>query len=91
MSLHDYPDVDKVVYAFGYVEANIKGLVFADAGNAYGPGQSFFSTIRASYGVGLRWYSPMGPLRLEYGIPVNPRTGIDSKSGKMEFSIGGFF
>jgi len=79
-------------YVFPIIkEANIKGLVFMDAGNAYGPGQSFFSTIRASYGLGFRWYSPMGPLRLEYGIPVNPRTGIDNKSGKLEFSIGGFF
>jgi outer membrane protein insertion porin family len=79
-------------YVFPIIkEANIKGLVFVDAGNAYGPGQSFFSTVRASYGLGFRWYSPMGPLRLEYGIPVNPRPGIDNKSGKLEFSIGGFF
>jgi outer membrane protein insertion porin family len=72
-------------------EANIKGLFFFDTGNAYAPGQQIFSTMRSSYGFGVRWYSPMGPLRLEYGIPVNPRPGIDSSSGKLEFSIGGFF
>ena len=86
----------EVVFNAEYVfpilkEANIKGLFFFDTGNAYAPGQQIFSTMRSSYGFGVRWYSPMGPLRLEYGIPVNPRPGIDSSSGKLEFSIGGFF
>jgi len=30
-------------------------------------------------------------LRLEYGIPLNPREGIDSRSGRFEFSIGSMF
>ncbi len=88
--------VREVVFNAEYVfpiikEAGIRGLFFFDTGNSYGPGQSYFSTMRSSYGAGLRWYSPMGPLRLEYGIPVNPRPGIDSSGGKLEFSIGGFF
>jgi outer membrane protein insertion porin family len=33
----------------------------------------------------------MGPLRIEYGIPFNPRPGIDNSRGRLEFSIGGFF
>jgi outer membrane protein insertion porin family len=79
-------------YVFPIIkEAGIKGLLFFDTGNSYGSGQNLFSKMLSSYGVGLRWYSPMGPLRLEYGIPVNPRPGIDSSSGKLEFSIGGFF
>ncbi|MHC1699110.1 MAG: outer membrane protein assembly factor BamA [Geobacteraceae bacterium] len=72
-------------------DAGLKGVAFFDAGNSYGPGDQYFSKVLMSYGLGVRWYSPMGPLRLEYGIPVNPREGIDSKSGKFEFSIGGFF
>jgi outer membrane protein insertion porin family len=79
-------------YVFPIIkDAGIRGVLFFDAGNAYGSGQAFFSTLRSSYGLGVRWYSPMGPLRLEYGIPVNPRPGIDSSGGKLEFSIGGFF
>jgi len=81
-----------VDYVFPVIkEAGLKGVVFFDAGNSYAPGEQFFSKVLMSYGVGLRWYSPMGPLRLEYGIPVNPRTGIDGSGGKFEFSIGGFF
>jgi outer membrane protein insertion porin family len=44
-----------------------------------------------SYGAGIRWQSPIGPLRLEYGFPLNPRSDIDSKSGRFEFSIGSMF
>lgn len=79
-------------YVFPIIkEAGLKGVAFFDAGNSYGDGEQYFSKVLMSYGLGVRWYSPMGPLRLEYGIPVNPREGIDSKSGKFEFSIGGFF
>jgi len=79
-------------YVFPIIKAaGLKGVMFFDMGNSYGPGEKFFSKVLMSYGLGVRWYSPMGPLRLEYGIPVNPREGIDSSSGKFEFSIGGSF
>ncbi len=72
-------------------EAGIKGVVFFDYGNAYGEDQKMFSSILMSYGGGIRWASPIGPLRLEYGIPLNPRGGLDSSSGRFEFSIGSLF
>jgi len=81
-----------VDYIFPIVkEFGLKGVAFFDAGNSYAPGEQYFSKMLMSYGLGIRWYSPMGPLRLEYGFPVNPRDGIDNKSGRFEFSIGGFF
>ncbi|MCM2356572.1 MAG: outer membrane protein assembly factor BamA [Geobacteraceae bacterium] len=73
-------------------EVGLKGVAFFDIGNAYDGFDRIFSTsMQASYGAGIRWFSPIGPLRLEYGIPLNPRSGIDSASGKLEFSIGSFF
>jgi outer membrane protein insertion porin family len=72
-------------------EVKMKGVLFFDAGNSYGEGQELFSSFRTSYGAGIRWNSPLGPLRLEYGIPINPRKGIDDEGGRFEFSIGGFF
>ncbi|TWJ19273.1 outer membrane protein assembly factor BamA [Geobacter argillaceus] len=72
-------------------EAGLKGVLFFDAGNAYEKASDIFSSMRTSYGFGVRWFSPIGPLRLEYGIPLNPRKDIDSSGGKLEFSIGGFF
>jgi outer membrane protein insertion porin family len=73
-------------------EAGVKGVVFFDYGNAYGENQKMFSSVLMSYGAGIRWASPIGPLRLEYGIPLNPRSGgLDSSSGRFEFSIGSLF
>ncbi|KAF0220714.1 MAG: outer membrane [Geobacteraceae bacterium] len=72
-------------------EAGLKGVLFFDAGNAYDGASKLFSSLQMSYGAGIRWFSPIGPLRLEYGIPLNPRDGIDNASGKLEFSIGSFF
>jgi outer membrane protein insertion porin family len=72
-------------------EVKMKGVIFFDAGNSYATEQEMFSSFRTSYGAGIRWNSPLGPLRLEYGIPINPRDGIDDEGGRFEFSIGGFF
>ena len=71
-------------------EAGLKGVLFFDAGNSVDGIGNVLSTLQTSYGFGIRWFSPIGPLRLEYGIPLNPRKGIDS-SGRLEFSIGNFF
>lgn len=69
-------------------DVGIKGVVFFDYGNSF---DGKFNTMLMSYGGGIRWSSPIGPLRLEYGIPLNPRQDIDNKSGRFEFSIGSLF
>ncbi len=72
-------------------EVGVKGVVFFDYGNAFSDKSKMFDSMLMSYGGGIRWSSPIGPLRLEYGIPINPRGGIDSNSGRFEFSIGSLF
>ena len=72
-------------------DVGVKGVVFFDYGNSFVENRDLIKTMLMSYGGGIRWASPMGPLRLEYGIPVNPRRDIDSKSGRFEFSIGSLF
>jgi outer membrane protein assembly factor BamA len=44
------------------------------------------SEVLSSVGLGLRYQSPIGPLRLEYGLNLNPRDG--DSSGTLHFSIG---
>jgi len=39
-------------------------------------------------GLGLRWYSPIGPLRLEYGYILNRKGLNDDSTGRWEFTIG---
>ena len=72
-------------------EVGLKGVVFIDYGNSFDDKSTVFDTMLTSYGCGIRWASPIGPLRLEYGIPINPRKFIDSASGRLEFSIGTMF
>lgn len=70
-------------------EAKLKGVLFFDAGNAWGMGGNwFFDDLRTSVGIGIRWLSPMGPLRLEYGYNLAPEPG--ETHARWEFSIGGF-
>ncbi len=71
-------------------DAGIIGLVFMDMGNVYTKEESYsFGDLKKSVGTGIRWYSPIGPLRLEYGKVLSPKE--DEPSGNWEFSIGGIF
>jgi outer membrane protein insertion porin family len=71
-------------------QQGVVGIVFFDAGNVYTEDDSYsFSEIKKSSGVGIRWYSPLGPLRVEYGKNLDPKD--DEKSGNWEFTVGGFF
>lgn len=69
--------------------AGLKGLVFVDVGNSWDQGEEFFSDMRYSSGVGIRWNSPLGPLRLEWGYNLDPEEWEDDS--QFEFSIGKFF
>ncbi len=71
---------DKTLRMFGFVDA---GYAFADNQNID------LGLLRSSYGVGLSWISPMGPLRFSYGIPIQQRPG--DKIQKLQFQIGTSF
>jgi outer membrane protein insertion porin family len=45
--------------------------------------------LRYSVGFGLRWFSPLGPLRFEWGIPIKRRT--QDSPIRFEFTIGQSF
>jgi outer membrane protein insertion porin family len=45
--------------------------------------------IRKSAGFGFRWFSPIGPLRFEWGIPLDRQANEDPLV--FEFTIGNFF
>ena len=76
-------------YLFPLVaEQRVKGLIFFDAGNAYN-GNIDLGDLRTSAGLGVRWFSPVGPLRLEWGRNLNRREG--EKATQWEFTIGTVF
>jgi translocation and assembly module TamA len=53
------------------------GIVpFFDAGNAFAASWPDFSQpLQMAVGLGLRYYTSFGPLRLDLATPVNPRPG----------------
>jgi outer membrane protein insertion porin family len=68
----------------------LKGVLFVDAGNAYGADDGFsLDNTRFSAGGGVRWLSPVGPLRVELGQPFNTKP-FDEKQ-LFSFSFGGPF
>ncbi|MEW6264690.1 MAG: outer membrane protein assembly factor BamA [Thermodesulfobacteriota bacterium] len=71
-------------------ESGLMGVVFFDQGNVWRESEDYdFGDMRRSYGAGIRYYSPLGPLRLEYGRVINPRK--TDPEGQWEFSVGTFF
>ncbi|HEY1904485.1 MAG TPA: outer membrane protein assembly factor BamA [Myxococcaceae bacterium] len=84
----EFPIVPKV---------GVKGVVFVDAGNAFAVDARFFEDKQHSLplglfwstGFGIRWFSPVGPLRFEWGIPLTRRP-IDDPI-LFEFTIGNSF
>jgi outer membrane protein insertion porin family len=79
--------------------AGVRGVVFYDAGNVFGDNESFFKSAQRngdlplglfhSTGLGIRWFSPLGPLRFEVGFPLTRRESDDAYL--FEFTIGNFF
>ncbi len=70
-------------------EAGIKGVVFFDAGMA--EDDLAVSKIKSSYGAGIRWISPLGPLRFEWGFPIDPNIKLGEDSMLFDFSISSTF
>jgi outer membrane protein insertion porin family len=81
---------------FGNVEVgypvirNVRVAVFFDAGDVYGSGKEFdLGDIRTAAGLGFRWFSPIGPIRLDWGYNLDPKDG--EKRSQFHFSVGGPF
>ena len=49
----------------------------------------FSPRLRHSWGFGFRWFSPLGPLRFEWGVPINRRSW--ERKIDFQFNIGNSF
>lgn len=79
-----------VEYLFDiFKEAKIKGVLFVDVGNTFVEGDYNLWETRESAGFGFRWFSPLGPLRFEWGIPLDRKE--DENRILFDFSIGAPF
>ncbi len=72
----------------------VQGVVFYDMGRVFNNNENWsFSDFRKSTGLGINWYSPMGPLRLEWGYNLDPQSvaGKQEAHSVWDFTMGGSF
>ena len=55
-----------------HLRGNFYGAIFVDAGNAF---DDTDFTAEVGAGIGIKWRSPLGPLRLYLGYPVSEDDG----------------
>jgi len=69
----------------------IGGVIFFDGGNVYDDELPDWSTeLQWAGGIGARYFTGFGPIRLDLGFPLNPRDGIDDQM-QLYISIGQAF
>ena len=62
----------------------LKGVIFFDAGHGFDTISDF--SLKTTAGLGIRWFSPLGPIRLEFGFNLNPKNG--ERKSAFDFAIG---
>jgi outer membrane protein insertion porin family len=71
-------------------DKTLRVFTFVDAGNVWGSEEKIDAgSLRASAGLGLSWISPVGPLKLSWGVPIKKKP--EDKIQKFQFQIGTAF
>lgn len=71
-------------------DKSLRIFAFADAGNVWRADTPMrLQDLRASAGLGVSWISPVGPLKLSYGLPLHALPG--DKIERFQFQIGTAF
>ncbi len=80
-------------------QSQLRSSVFVDAGNVYadtcylsttqGCGSVDLAQMAVSLGVGVTWYSPMGPLSFSLAAPLKKQDGAETQI--FQFSLGQTF
>lgn len=92
---HDKPLGGRSIFIYSLefrnrIGKNLGLVLFYDIGNVYwGPIPNFRKGFRQSAGLGIRYYTPIGPIRLDIAVPLNKRR-IDNPV-EVYFSIGQSF
>jgi outer membrane protein insertion porin family len=71
-------------------DMGVRGVLFFDMGNSYLDFSDItFDSLKKDVGGGIRWFSPMGPIRIEWGYNLDPEPGEDKSN--LQFSMGMFW
>jgi len=71
-------------------DLRLKGVAFFDAGRAYDKNEQIkIQDLRPTTGLGIRWISPLGLIRVEWGYNLSRKP--DEDQSRWEFAIGAAF
>jgi outer membrane protein insertion porin family/translocation and assembly module TamA len=80
------------------ISGNFGGVLFLDGGNVWAESMGFdLHDLRYAVGPGLRYQTPIGPIRLDIGYQLNPIAGLlvngqpQTRRWRIHFSIGQAF
>ncbi len=65
------------------------GVIFLDAGNLFALRKEISTSLYVSTGIGIRYFTLIGPIRLDWGIKLNHRSPNDK--GRIYLGIGHMF
>jgi outer membrane protein insertion porin family len=69
-------------------ELGLRGAVFWDIGKGFNNFNDI-TPLKTGVGVGLRWYSPFGPIHIDIGFNLFPKSG--EKRSVLDFTAGSVF
>jgi len=79
--------IGNVEYTFPLVTNMIKGAIFYDIGNVWARSDDFATgNFKSGAGAGVRVKTPIGPVKIDWGYPLDDVPGEDKK-GRLYFSI----
>lgn len=70
-------------------DKSVRLSAFVDAGNVWAPGDSDLGKIRASTGLAVSWFSPVGPLRFSLSKPLTNFSA--DRPERFQFLLGRVF
>ncbi len=80
------------------IRGNLRGVLFVDGGNSWtDPWSAKLDELRWAVGPGIRYDTPIGPLRMDIGFQLNPIDGLviegseETRHWRVHFSIGQAF
>ena len=80
------------------IRGKLGGVLFADGGNVWeGPWEVQVNKLRWAVGPGIRYDTPIGPMRVDLGVQVNPVDGLvlegnpEKRKWRLHVSIGQAF
>jgi outer membrane protein insertion porin family len=66
-------------------DRTIRSFLFSDVGNVFTDDSIQLSELRASAGIGVNWFTPIGPMKLSLGTPIRSKPGDRSQTFQFQF------